>query len=121
MVQPKKYFLAPDFDYPPNTAIRLGHILSSLITPYKSLNADELIPVPPENTICTSKTGFSATGSKLRSSTVGVWAQIFEGAFGGGELDHNFDKTQDITFAVDEVETTFIKPCWSRDKGIYEE
>lgn len=111
MAQPNKYFIAPDFDCPPNTAILLGHILTSPLQPYESLNTDSLVPPPPSITLTTTKTGFSATRSQLSSGKFGIYSQILQGAYGGGEVGHNFDNSQDIEFEIDEVETTFIKPA----------
>jgi hypothetical protein len=110
MAQPNKYFIAPDFDCPPNTAILLGHILTDPTLPYEPLNADALMPPTPSIVINTTKTGFSATRSQLSSGKFGIWAQILEGAYGGG-VGHNFDNSQDIEFHIDEIETSFIKPA----------
>jgi hypothetical protein len=109
MSQPKTYFLVPDFDCPPGTAIRLGHIITFPTSPYESLNADKLIPVPDEIAVSSSKSGFSTTRSQVRTGKFGVWAQILEGAYGGG-LGLNLTNSQDGTFAIDEVQTTFLKP-----------
>jgi hypothetical protein len=110
MNQPKTYFLAPDFDCPPETAIKLGQIITEPSTPYESLNADDLIPVPSSLTISTSKTGFTARRSQVRFGKYGIWAQILEGAYGGG-VGLNVENSQDGEFSIDEVETTFIKPA----------
>ncbi|KAH7410616.1 hypothetical protein BKA64DRAFT_661347 [Cadophora sp. MPI-SDFR-AT-0126] len=109
MNQPKTYFLAPDFDCPPETAIKLGQIIAEPSTPYESLNADDLIPVPSSLIISTSKTGFTARRSQVRSGKCGIWAQLLEGAYGGG-VGFNVGNSQDGEFSIDEVETTFIKP-----------
>jgi hypothetical protein len=115
MVQPNKYFIAPDFDCPPNTAILLGLILTDPALPYESLNTDSLSPPPPLITLTTTKTGFSATRSQLSSGKFGIWAHILEGAYGGG-VGHNFDNSQDIEFEIDEIETSFIKPAGKETK-----
>lgn len=115
MAQPNKYFIAPDFACPPNTAMLLGHILTDPALPYESLNTDSLIPAPSSITLITTKTGFSATGSQLSSGKFGIWAQILEGAYGGG-VGHNFDNSQDIEFEIDEIETSFIKPAGKETK-----
>jgi hypothetical protein len=115
MVQPYKYFIAPDFDCPPNTAILLGHILTDPSLPYESLNTDSLSPPLPSVTLTTTKTGFSATRSQLNSGKFGIWAHILDGADGGG-VGHNFDNSQDIEFEIDEIETSFIKPAGNETK-----
>jgi hypothetical protein len=115
MAQPNKYFITPDFDCPPNTAILLGHILTSPIQPYESLNTDSLAPPPPSITLTTAKTDFLATRSQLISGKFGIWAQIFECAYGAG-VGHNFNNSQDIEFEIDEIETSFIKPSGKETK-----
>jgi hypothetical protein len=109
MAQPKKYFISPDFDCPPNTAILLGNILTDPTLPYESLNTDSLPTLSSDITITTTKTGFKATRSQLRNEKFGIWAQILEGAYGGG-VGHNSDNSQEFCFEIDEIETSFIKP-----------
>jgi len=115
MAQQNKYFIAPDFDCPPDTAILIGHILSDPALPYESLNADSHLPAPASITLTTSKTGFSTTRSQLSSGKFGIWAQILEGAFGGG-VGHNFDNSQNLDFEIDEIDTRFIKPAGKETK-----
>jgi len=115
MAQPKTYFLAPDFDCPPDTAIRVGHILSSPKDPYETLNHDELVPVPSSIAISTTKTGFTATRSQLHSGTYGVFAQILEGAYGAG-VSYSHENNREATFGIDELITTFIQPAGKETK-----
>ncbi|KAI9668912.1 MAG: hypothetical protein M1829_005224 [Trizodia sp. TS-e1964] len=118
LTQPQKYFLPPDFDCPPDTRIRIGHVLTSPTLPYEPLNEDTLTPPPAALTLSTTKSGFTSTRSQLSTLSCGVWAPILELAF-GASLGANLKRESwdEIEFAIDELDTTFISVAGAAAKA----
>lgn len=84
--------------------------------PYKSLNADNLIPVSDEIAASSSKSGLSTTRSQVHTGRFGVWVQILENVYDCG-LGDNLDHSQDGKFVIDEAQTTFLKPAAAATKS----
>jgi hypothetical protein len=102
----KSYLLTRNFDTLPDTFIRVGHILSDATDPLSTLNADDYSPPPASITQKTSKCGFNATRSQIRSGKVGIWAQILEHATAGAEA--NFSRNKEDVYTIATVETEQI-------------
>ena len=116
----KTYFLTPDFDSPPDGPIMLGHLLTDPDEPLEALNPDDRIALPEGIYFKTTKKGLTTTAKWNRELKVGLWAQILEGAIGGGIGIKNSKGTDD-NLAVNAMETTFIWPAPAATKKYIKE
>jgi hypothetical protein len=116
----KTYLQAPDFDTPPDGPIVLGHILTNPSKPYESINADDRLEVPKGILYQSTKTGLTASAKWDRELKVGIWAQILEGAYGGGIGTKNSKGTDD-SLAVNALETSFIWPALAATKQYFKD
>jgi hypothetical protein len=108
----KTYILLPNMTTPPPPLgpLHLGHIVRSPSEPEViSLNRKDRVPIPdseiPPPDI---KEGFTSTRGKLRSGSLGIWAQILASI--GLEASVGFERGDDEVIHVSWLETMVFDP-----------
>ncbi|KAH6637315.1 hypothetical protein F5144DRAFT_210970 [Chaetomium tenue] len=102
----KTYILPPTFDYPPNSSIRLGNLLSDPFTPHKPLAVLPADSLP--NIITTTQTNLSITHSTNRTAFLCLSAHLLELA--GLKAAAEFSLYGSTTYSASTVTTRFYEP-----------
>jgi hypothetical protein len=109
MAQHKTYFALTNFDYPPDSLIRLGQIITSPSTPWKSL-ADPL-PIPKSAIQASIKTDWGTEVYREHDQRMGIWAQFAAMICGvGGDAVVGWSRKNEEMFQFKELATTFFEP-----------
>lgn len=105
----KTYFLAPNWEYPPDGLIQLGSIMADPTNPSSTLNSEALLP-PNPRLYPDTKAGWEKTRAELFSVNVGIWATFLQ-IFGlGGDVSGNKSKDTTGVYKVQTLETKYFVP-----------
>lgn len=105
MPPPKVYILPPTFDYPPNSSIRLGNLLSDPFAPHRPL---AVLPTRSHPlTTATTQTNLSITRTTTSGASVSLSAQILELA--GVKAASEFSLSGATAYSAATVTTRFFE------------
>ena len=107
----KTYFLAPNFDYPPNGSLSLGRILSDPTDPGSCINPDGQPPFPdnmrPQHI---EKLDWKSERIRERGGLIGVWARFLQVMGVDAEANISWSRTQDSVYSFAKLDTDIIDP-----------
>lgn len=107
----KTYFLAPNFDYPPNGSLSLGRILSDPTDPGSCIDPDGQPPFPdnmqPRHV---EKTDWKSERFRERGGLIGLWARFLQVVGVDAEASVNWSRTQDSVYSFAKLDTDTIDP-----------
>ena len=109
----KTYFLAPNFNFPPDSFISLGHIITNPADPGTSLNPDSPLSSDPSFFAQRVVTHVEYDSERLIErcfhAKLGVWAR-FVGQFGLGDVSVRTENAKAEIYKFRELETKFFQP-----------
>ncbi|EAQ90243.1 predicted protein [Chaetomium globosum CBS 148.51] len=106
MPPPKTYILPPTFDYPPNSSIRLGNLLTEPFTPHRPLAVLPAESLPDIAT--TTQTNLTITHTTNRGASLSLSAHLLELA--GLKAASEFSLSGSTTYSAATVTTRFCEP-----------
>ena len=106
----KTYFLAPNWDYPPDGLIRLGSLITDPKKPHRSLNRGSQVTIDEPNIVRSVKKEWELTRAQLTEVRVGVWGTflLLVGVKAGAGYNRKHDSS-DI-YKCDALETNCFQP-----------
>ncbi|KAK3382919.1 hypothetical protein B0T24DRAFT_27653 [Lasiosphaeria ovina] len=105
MPPPKVYILPPTFEYPPNSSIRLGNLLSNPFAPHRPLAILPTESHPP--TAATTQTNLSISRTTTRGASASLSAQIL--GLAGVKAASEFSLSGTTAYSAATVTTRFFE------------
>ena len=102
------YFLAPNFDYPPDGQIVIGNIIPHPSAPDDPINVAPPQAIPKVTEV--AKGHWRSDGGAQRSVSGGIFAQFLQLVGFGGDVSLRHHRTSSLSYEVDSMITRHFRP-----------
>jgi hypothetical protein len=106
----RTYFILPQYDFPADGPIKLGNIIYKPTEPDESINAEELVEIPPDSKRSIHHYNWCQTIESIGDGRAGVLARYLD-IFGlGGNFGASFGTTKVEHYRFGDLETICFTP-----------